>query len=136
MFQIYLLTVLANCLAGFIIAGSFFREKQELCGSILDLFVAPNVRLSIGLASVVIGIVSLLKMSPNDIVFIGDLLPSLGAILGGLILGAGSLGEKMEEPPRLVTFFTELGGSVSTPIGFSLMAIGLLHAIVPTAVIL
>ena len=136
MFQIYLLTVLANGLVGFIIAGSFFREKQELCGSILDLFVAPNVRLSIGLVSLVIGLISLLKISPNDILFIGDLLPSLGAIIGGLTLGAAALGEKMEEPPRLVTLCTDLGASMATPLGFALMAIGLLHAIVPTAIIL
>lgn len=136
MFQIYLLTVLANCLAGFIIAGSFFREKQELCGSILDLFAAPNVRLSVGLIALVVGVVSLFKISPNDIVFIGDLLPSVGAMVGGLSLSSIALSEKMEEPPRPVAFLMGLTESISTPLGLTVMVIGLLHAVVPTAIIL
>jgi hypothetical protein len=136
MFQIYLLTVLANGLSGFIIAGSFFREKQELCGNFLDLFAVPNARLSVGLISLVIGVISLFKISPQDIVFIGDLLPSLGAMIGGLVLSSLALSEKMEEPPQIVSTLIDLTGKISTPLGFAIMIIGLLHAIVPTAVIL
>ncbi|MDC7218660.1 MAG: hypothetical protein PQJ59_01905 [Spirochaetales bacterium] len=136
MFQIYLLTVLVNCLAGFIIAGSFFRDKQELCGSFLDLFSAPNAKLSVALVTLLVGIISLFKVSPTDIVFIGDLLPSAGAIIGGLVLGSYALSEKMEEPPRLVAFLMNVTDAISTPLGLVIMIIGLLHAIIPTAVIL
>jgi hypothetical protein len=136
MFQIYFLTVLANCLAGFIIADSFFREKEELCGSILDLFAAPNVRLTVGLLTLLVGIISLFKSSPGDILFLGDLLPSLGAIVGGLAIGASALGEKTEEPPGMVKVINDLTDTVATPLGLGIMVIGILHAIIPTAIIL
>ncbi len=136
MFQIYLLTVLANCFVGFLIAGSFFREKQETCGSILDLFVAPNARLAVGLISLIIGIISLFKTSTPDIVIIGDLLPSIGAILGGLVIGSLALTEKSDEPPAFVNFVVNFTEKISTPLGLAIMAIGVLHALVPTAIII
>jgi len=136
MYQIYLLTVLANCLAGFIIADSFFRDKNELCGSILDIFSAPNVRLSVGLVTLVVGIISLFKFSPNDILFVGDLLPSLGAIIGGLAIGSLALGEKTEEPPRMVKVINDMAASIAAPLGLVILAVGILHAIIPTAIIL
>jgi len=137
MFQIYLLTVLANCLAGFIIADSFFRDREELCGSVLDLFAAPNVRLTVGLLTLLVGIISLLtKFRPEDIFFLGDLLPALGAIVGGLAIAASALGEKTEEPPAMVKVINDLTDSIATPLGLAIMVIGILHAIIPTAIIL
>ncbi|MBN2625615.1 MAG: hypothetical protein JXA95_03025, partial [Spirochaetales bacterium] len=68
--------------------------------------------------------------------FLGDLLPALGAIAGGLAIAASALGEKTEEPPAMVKVINDLTDSIATPLGLAIMVIGILHAIIPTAIIL
>jgi hypothetical protein len=134
MYQIYLLTTVANMFVGFLVADSFFRAKQVTCGVVLNMFTAANTKLAISLGALLIGIIALFK--PHGVIFIGDLLPAIGAIVGGLIIGSRALSDKSDEPPAFVHFVTSFTEKISTPLGLGMMAIGLLHAIVPTAVIL
>lgn len=135
MFQIYLLMVVANLLVGFLIAGEFFREKSVSCGHILDIFKSADVRLAIGILSVLVGIISLFK-TYETILIIGDILPAVGALLGGLIISSLSLSEKSEDPPAFVTFMINFSQKISTPLGILFMVVGLVHAVAPTAIVI
>lgn len=134
MYQIYLLTVLSTTVVGFMVAAPYFIQKFEGCLPVINAFSKPNTKMALSLISFLMGIISLFK--PLGVVFIGDILPAAGAILGGIIIGSQALGEKSDVPPAFVTTIAVLTEKMAVPLGFAIMAAGLLHAIVPTAIIL
>lgn len=87
MYQVYLLSVVSTLLAG--IALAFDRlDEQIRIGSFFgrDAFTSPVFRLVLGVATAVVGFFQLLTVHPDDVVFVGDLIPAVAGLLLGAIL--------------------------------------------------
>ena len=75
--QIYFLVVSTHLLAGFLLSSHFLEEKIEAFSSCAD-FMSNNVfKLVLGIVTLLSALFTLLKVSANDVVIIGDLLPAV-----------------------------------------------------------
>lgn len=134
--QIYLLTVLANFLAGATLARTLLAEKIQAFKPLEEGLAKPAFQLVLGIVTALTGIFALFKFNPGDIVILGDLLPALAALLSGALLIAPYFSEKDQDSSGAMialTTFAEKHGSI---IGITTMSIALLHAIIPNALFL
>jgi len=134
-FQLYLLTVLSTVLTGVVLATDFLAKKYESFANDMNFTRNAGFRLILGIVAFLVGFVNLFKTYEIDIAVIGDLLPSLAGMLGGILLlsdyvsshksksssESGGLAEKVER----------FSAPYLTIVGVSSMIIGILHAILP-----
>jgi len=86
MIQFYALSVLANVLAGLVVASEAGNGKGFF-GAARKLFEENNIRFGLGLASLVIAFFKLLSPIEGDVPVIGDFLPVIaGLATGGILL--------------------------------------------------
>ena len=135
--QIYVLSILANIVAGLTLAGDTLGARMPFLASFKNLRERPGAVVAIGVAAALVGVLKLIVRSPGETVAVaGDLLPGLA----GIALGAMLLAEK------LVPAATESGqkignaaGKVLTyrvPAGVAGVLISLAHFLFPGALIL
>lgn len=87
MYQIYLLSVVSNLLAGIALSFQGMDEKLQLSSVFnRDLMENTGFRLGLGVATFVIGFLKFLAVSPDDVPVVGDLIPALAGLIMGLIL--------------------------------------------------
>ncbi|HUX50678.1 MAG TPA: hypothetical protein VMW73_07760 [Spirochaetia bacterium] len=88
MYQFYFLSIVLNLLAGIALAYDAIDEKFSL--SVFfnrDIFNRQGFRLSLGIATSIVGFFKLLSVTAGNVPVVGDLLPALtGLILGGSLL--------------------------------------------------
>ncbi|MDA3852551.1 MAG: hypothetical protein PF447_14975 [Spirochaetaceae bacterium] len=132
--QIYLLTVLSSLLGGLCLSRQLLSEKFEGFKPFAELLGNSMFHLILGIVAVLSGIFSLFTFSPNDLVIIGDLLPSVACLTVGafLISEFASQDDATGFIATLAKFSREKGALV----GIAAMGIGLLHAIIPLALFL
>jgi hypothetical protein len=88
MYQVYLLSIVANLLAGIALAFDRLDERLHV-GSFFnrDAFTSQSFRLVLGLITAGVGFFQLLTVHPEDVVFVGDLIPAItGLALGAILL--------------------------------------------------
>jgi hypothetical protein len=135
MAQFYLLSILANILAGLVLAGGFLAEKMPFFSSLKGITEDRNARITIGVSAAMIGIVKLFVSSPGETVPIaGDLLPALtGMVLGGVIFAEAFQGsgkdEKLERISKTVLTY-------KVPLGIVGIIVAILHFFFPGAPVL
>lgn len=137
MAQIYLLSVLANIIAGLTLAGDFLGEKMPFLASFKNLRSNKAAQTVIALASIIIGVIKLIVLSPGESVpVVGDILPALtGIILGGILVieafrpAVDSRGESLQKISKTVL-------SYRVPVGIVGVVVGIVHFLFPGAVIL
>jgi hypothetical protein len=83
MLPIYFLSIAANALTGYTLA--FGKEEAE-GGNISFSLDGETMRLLIGVVSVVLGFLKLLSPVEGNAPVVGDLIPALAGLCGGLIL--------------------------------------------------
>lgn len=88
MLQFYFLSVLLNCLAGLILVlnKSSQTESNKLIEKAPELFSNKTFRLVIGILCCFTALIKLLSSFPGAIPIIGDLIPSVAGVLGGVAL--------------------------------------------------
>lgn len=126
MFQIYFLSVLCN-----ISVGLFLFFEGKITNS---MFFGPKKKISmviLGFASFIIGIVKLFVVCQPDVIFLGDLLPAIAGILGGMCLLMNFSVEygknQIRFNPVLQTIFIDWKKLV----GIFAFIVGVLHFILP-----
>ncbi len=113
MAQIYLLSVVANMVAGLTLAGDYFGARMGFLAGFNNLRAKRGPVVSLGVATALIGLLKLIVGSPGETVaFAGDLLPGLAGVGLGLML----LAEKRTPAPGA----TETGQKVERAIGSAL----------------
>jgi hypothetical protein len=135
--QLYLLSILANIVAGLTLAGDYLGERFAFLASFKNLRENRPAQIIVALFSVVVGLLKLIILSPGETVPVaGDLLPALaGIVVGGTLLieafrqKVASSGEKIEKLSKAVL-------SYRVPVGIAGVCIALLHFLFPGAVIL
>lgn len=126
MFQVYFLSVLTNIFVGlFLINENKIEDSQKFSSK------KPMITLILGLVTLIVGIVKLFVVAQPDIVFIGDLLPSIAGICGGLCLIINYLILYSKNQINLKPMVQKIFVDWKKIIGFSTLVIGILHFIIP-----
>ena len=135
MFQLYLLTVLTNVLAGLALATGFLTERFERFSEYTDFMANSIYRIILGIVSLLIGIINLFPSYDGDIVILGDLFPSIAGIATGVLLLAEFFGSRKSEAENKTAELAEkvekFSGPYLTIVGIASVIVGILHAILP-----
>jgi len=133
MIQLYFLSILCNGLSGYLLFSGNDSEAVE------NSRFNPTAHLVLGILSAVVGVLKLLSPAMDTTFFFGDLFPAVGGIAAGylLIFGIYRQDSFSTSPP---------GGSLDKFgvnllrfrkfIGLGLMAVAVLHFLVPKIIFL
>jgi hypothetical protein len=137
MAQFYLLSILANIVAGLTLAGDYLGEKMPFLSSFKNLRDNKNAAIGIGAAAALIGLIKLFVPSPGEIVPVaGDLLPAVtGMLLGGLLL-VEAFRQKVEGKGEHLEKISQAVLTYRVPLGIAGVAVAILHFLLPGAPIL
>ncbi len=88
MLQFYFLSILLNCVAGFILISNKTpqTENESLETKIPDLFKDQTFKLVIGIMTCFTALIKLLTSFPGAVPILGDLIPSIAGFLGGIAI--------------------------------------------------
>jgi hypothetical protein len=135
--QFYLLSILANIVAGLTLAGDYLGEKFTFLASFKNLRDNRPATIIIALVSVVVGVLKLIVLSPRESVPVaGDLLPALAGIILGAILLVEVFRQNVEARGPGIEKLSKAVLSYRVPAGIAGVAVALLHFLFPGAVIL
>ena len=138
--QFYLLSIFANILAGLTLAGDFLGDRIKFLSSFKLLRENRNAQITIGVATLVIGVVKLFLGSPGETVLIaGDLLPALTGIALGAILLAEAFRQDVEKQNGKMERVKKISKAVLSyrvPVGIAGVVVALVHFLFPWIVIL
>jgi len=134
--QIYFLVVLTHLLSGLVLSSHFLEEKINGFAPFSALLQKPRFRLVLGIITVLSSLFTLLKVTPSDVIILGDLLPAVTGFLMGAYLILGFFYESLEESRSWMKSFVDLMEDKGHIIGIAAIVVGLLHFLVPTAIIL
>ena len=137
MVQVYFLLVITNVLSGMLLARSAWKGTPHPdLDAFLTLFQKKWGTGALGLVTFVTGFLGLIFVLPGDQVFLGDLIPSLTALVAGTTLVLEFY--KKDSPERLAS--TEKLDNILLAnkliIGFLALGFGILHFILPQVVFL
>jgi len=134
-FQLYLLTVLTNVLAGLALATGFLSERFERFSDYTDFMANPVYRIVLAAVSILIGFINLFPSYTGDIAILGDLFSSLAGILTGILLITEYLNSRKNEAESRTAELAEkvekISGPYLTIVGIASVIIGILHAVIP-----
>ena len=137
MAQLYMLSILSLLGAGLILSSDYLVERMEWLSGLKDLAQQRNIRIGVGIAAGVVGILKLIVRSPGETVPVaGDLLPALAGIaLGGLLL-VDTLRVPRDDEPVAVDKVTKAVMPYRTPIGIGGIVVAVVHFLLPALTIL
>jgi hypothetical protein len=137
MAQFYLLSFLANIIAGLTLAGDFLGEKIPFLSSFKNLRDDRNAEIGIGAASAIIGFIKFFVLSPGETVPIaGDLLPALTGIVLGAVLLAEAFRQKVKSKAEQLEKISQAVLSYRVPLGIVGVVVAFLHFLLPGAPVL
>jgi undecaprenyl pyrophosphate phosphatase UppP len=133
MVQIYFLLVFLNITAGLVLARSGLKRSLGIWDSWFLPFENKLIRGLLGVATFITGFLGLIFVLPGDQIFLGDLFPSVTAMLGGTLLVLEFYRkEETEDKPKIEDFLV----SNKIIIGVVCLTFGILHFFSPTVVFL
>lgn len=133
MVQIYFLLVLLNVLTGLLLARSGLKRSLGVWDHWFLPFEHKMVRGLVGIASFLTGFLGLIFVLPGDQIFLGDLFPSLTALLAGTIL---ILEYYRKEPDPEAPAAEDFLVSNRIIIGVVCLVFGIIHFFSPAVVFL
>jgi len=135
--QLYLLSVILNGLTGFLFVFGETEESDSVEKNVKVSIFDNRFRLVLGILTVVTGFLKLF-LPYEGIPILGDFVPALAGIAGGFILLFGFYKEHAENSSR-ESNLDRVGNTVlryKKIVGFSLIAVSLLHFFFPAALFL
>ena len=133
MVQIFFLLVLFNVAVGLILARAGLKRSLGAWDAWFVPFEARLTKGILGLLTFLTGFLGLIFVLPGDQIFLGDLFPSVSALLGGTILVLEYY--RHETPPEGVKLEDFLLDN-KVIVGVICLTFGLLHFVSPTVVFL
>lgn len=135
--QFYLLSVLANLVAGLTLAGDYLGDRMKFLATFKTLRENRSGQLGVGLVALAVGVITLIVRAPGDTIpVMGDVLPSLAGIAMGLALLVEAFRKRVEDHGPQGEAVTKTVLTYRVPAGIAGVAIALLHFLFPAAVIL
>jgi uncharacterized membrane-anchored protein len=134
--QIYFLVVSTHLLAGFILSSHFLEEKFESFPGCVDVLNSKRFKIALGVVTLLSALFTLLKVSADDVLIIGDLLPAISGFFLGSYFILSFFYESLEENRSWMKSYVDLMEDRGHIVGFVAFVIGILHFLVPTALII
>ncbi len=136
MMQLYFLSVVTVILSGVILASDMLAAKFSSLNLLRNILMKPPFRFTAAGLTAVVSLFTLLYMSPDRVPILGDLLPSLMGLFMAFTIGyeyyvKHSAVEETIDDPDLHPLVRYKG-----LIGFGGILSGVLHFIIPQAIIL
>lgn len=137
MAQLYFLSIVANIIAGLILSSDYLGRKMAFLNRVKMLNQNKNLKISLGLVGVVIGVLKLIVKSPGETVPVaGDLLPALYGIGLGLMLLGETFGRGVKENGNATQQKDSGIFAFRTPVGIIGVIVSLVHFVMPGVMIL
>jgi hypothetical protein len=140
MVQIYFCLVLFNAIVGLVLVRAGIQRSFGIWDSWFLPFENRMVRGLFGIGSFLTGFLGLIFVLPGDQIFLGDLFPSVTALLGGTVLVLEYLRRAPEQPeggePKPPSKVEDFLLSNRIVVGIICLTFGLLHFFSPTVVFL
>jgi len=128
MYQIYLLSVLTNVLAGVALSVGGMDEKLHLSSVFnRELMQNDGFRLGLGIVTFVVGFFKLLSVSEGDVPVVGDILPAISGLVLGMILLLQYYRGRSNVSSPFVDTIDNIFGKNSAVFGTVGILIGILH---------
>lgn len=128
MYQIYLLSVLTNVLAGVALSVGGMDEKLHLSSVFnSELMQNDGFRLGLGIVTFVVGFFKLLSVSEGDVPVVGDILPAISGLVLGMILLLQYYRGRSNVSSPFVESLDNIFGKNSAAFGTVGILIGVLH---------
>jgi hypothetical protein len=128
MYQIYLLSVLTNVLAGVALSVGGMDEKLHLSSVFnRELMQNDGFRLGLGIVTFVVGFFKLLSVSEGDVPVVGDILPAISGLVLGMILLLQYYRGRSNVSSPFVDSLDKIFGQNSAVFGTVGILIGILH---------
>lgn len=133
MVQIYFLLVLLNVFTGLVLARSGFKRSLGTWDSWFVPFENKLVSGLLGVATFITGFLGLIFVLPGDQIFLGDLFPSITALVGGTILAVEYYRGNTESKQGKIEDFLVSNKII---VGVTCLTFGILHFFSPTVLFL
>jgi hypothetical protein len=135
--QFYLLSVVANIVAGLTLAGDWLSQKVSFLASFNTLRENRTAQTVLAIVTAVVGVVKLIVLSPGEHVpVVGDILPALAGVALGAIMLIEVHRLRVEGRSEPLERLSKTVLTYRVPVGIAGAVIGFLHFLVPGAVIL
>lgn len=132
MLQLYLLSIVANILAGLTLSSDYLGEKISILSSFKMLRENRVAEITIGAAAVIIGVFKFIITSPGEgVPVVGDLLPALAGVALGLIMLGEAFHQKVESRSESIRKVSRTVLSYRVPVGIGGVVIAVLHFFIP-----
>lgn len=139
MVQIYLLSVIANLIAGALLAARILETKvTALKGFVAFVESRPKMRLTVAIVAFAVGILVIMSPIDGDVPVVGDLLPAAAGLFMGYALWLEWFRERRPEIESwpFIQVSEKIFLAYRDQIGLAGMAVAFLHFLVPTVLFL
>jgi hypothetical protein len=147
MVQIYFLLVLLNVTSGLVLARAGLNRSLGPWDAWFVPFEHRIVKGLVGIATFLVGFLGLIFVLPGDQIFLGDLFPSITALLGGTILvleyyrkepdpEGEAVGDSSDVPAPGAAKIEDFLVSNKIIVGVVCLTFGIIHFFSPTVVFL
>lgn len=136
MFQLYLLTVLTNVLAGLALSSGFLSRKLVRFSDYTEFMMNKAYRIIVGGLTLIVAVINLFSNHTGDVAVLGELFPTLTGLVAGVLLIIEFWSEHKEseegKSPDAVERIQNFSKPYLTIIGLLTVLVGILHAVIPT----
>ncbi|MDR0450929.1 MAG: hypothetical protein LBH26_06660 [Treponema sp.] len=136
MIQFYLLSVLFNAAAGFVLLSGDSGEESSLEAGLRVPFRNETFRLILGLLTMVAGLFKLLSPVQGATPVLGDLIPALAGLGAGFVVLLGYYGSRPVLDGERSSKIMETVSRNRKWLGFAALGSALLHFLFPQALLL
>jgi hypothetical protein len=137
MLQFYFLSVIMNIIAGIVLSAGFIDERVSFVSGMKDyLDGKPNIKLTVGVITFIVGFFKLLSVTRGDVPVVGDLLPAVAGLVMGFTLFLDYYKSRSTVSSSLVDWSEKVLLNNSNIIGLTGIAIGFLHFLLPRVLFL
>lgn len=132
MVQVYFLVVLCNLIMGVILTKEFLNSKFENFSLFFQILSSETLQVTIGCTGTIVGILTLFLRFKDNMIILGDFIPALIAIISGITLFIEYIAHEDNSESAMIKFFKKTFLKNRVILGFSAIAISLVHFVAPS----
>lgn len=136
MLQFYFLSVLLNAITGYVLLFAVDRDSLSSTSKVPEVLFDETFRLVLGILTALTGFFKLLTVVRGDIPVIGDLLPALAGLAGGITLLYEFYKTRSTFQEENLPHIIKVIVTGQNYIGIGLIACAVLHFLFPTVLFL
>jgi len=130
--QFYLLSIVANVIAGLALSSDYLGKRVPFFSSFKTFRENRSAEISLGVVTAIVGVLKLIIRSPGEkIPVAGDLLPGIAGVALGLLLLVEAFQQKEEASSESIAKVKQTVFNYRVPISITGVAIALIHFFIP-----